>query len=207
MDTMVHKLTTNQGYKTIKDSSDPIGLLKLIKKICYSYQTEQFQVLAMIRAVKQVFNITQGHKETNIDYLDRFKNRMTVAMSCGAEFMFPGVLDFISVETYHRKYNTLTDQVEITNVRTLTQEVVKATLYLDSASKGRYGNLMRDLENDYLKDRDNFPQHRRDTEPAPQLQGGRGPQSEQGTVQQRRCLLCPANVHETQANGGWKDAC
>jgi hypothetical protein len=156
-DTMLHKLTTNQDYKTVKENSDPIGLLKLIKKICYSYQTEQFQVLAMIRAVKQVFSITQGHKETNIDYLDRFKNRMAVAKSCGAEFLFLGVLNFISVETYHRKYDTLTSQVEIANVQTLPQEVVESTLYLDSANKTRYGNIMKDLENDYLKDRDNFP--------------------------------------------------
>jgi hypothetical protein len=157
-DAMVHKLTTDQDYKAVKDSSNPIGLLKLIKKICYSYQTEQFQVLSMIRAVKQVFSITQGHKETNIDYLERFKNRITVAMSCGAEFLFPGVLDFISVETYHMKYQALTNPVELADIQTLTQEVVKATIYLDSANKGRYyGNLMKDLENDYLKDRDNFP--------------------------------------------------
>jgi hypothetical protein len=82
---------------------------------------------------------------------------MTVAKSCGAEFLFPGVLNFISVETYQKKYDALTSQVEITDVQTLTQEVVEATMYLDSANKTRYGNLMKDLENDYLKDRDNFP--------------------------------------------------
>jgi hypothetical protein len=156
-DAMIHKLTTNHDYKLVKDNSDPIGLLKLIKKICYSYRTEPFQVLAMLRAVKRAFSMTQGHKETNIDYLERFKNRTTVAILCGAEFLFPGVLDFILVESYNLKYQSLTNPVEIADVRTLTQEVVKATLYLHSANKGRYGNLMEDLENDYLKDRDNFP--------------------------------------------------
>jgi hypothetical protein len=123
-------------------------------------QTEQFQVLAMIRAVKRVFTITQAHKETNIDYSERFKNLMTVATSCGAQFLFPGVLNFISVEAYSMKYEArLTDPAELADVQMQTQEVVEATLYLDNANKGRYGNLMKDLENDYLKERDNFPRN------------------------------------------------
>jgi hypothetical protein len=158
-DAMIQELKTDQGYEAIKEKSDAIGLLKMIKKICYNYQNEQFQVLAMIRAIKKVFATTQSNKETNIEYLERFKNRITVAMSCGAHFLFPGILDYIANEKYSTKYSEITDQAARTNIETLTQEVIEATLYLDNANTARYGTLMKELENDFLKNQDNFPRN------------------------------------------------
>ena len=64
-DGLIQKLKSFKEYETAKGEADPIGLLKIIKKIAYSYQSEQFPILSLVKAFKRLASMKQGLKESN----------------------------------------------------------------------------------------------------------------------------------------------
>jgi hypothetical protein len=53
--TMKQKIQTQANYRGTSDSSDSIGLMKIIKKISYNYQAEQYPPLSTVRALIKAF--------------------------------------------------------------------------------------------------------------------------------------------------------
>ena len=154
-DAMVQKMKADADFAIAEDNCDPIRILQIIRKICYSCQAEQFAILSLVKAVKRLMSLKQGQKETNVDYLERFDNNMTVCFSCGGHLLFPGALEYISQTDYNLDYHTITQQEQVL-VQTQAQELVAATIYLENASD-RYSTLKKDLSNDFLKSANNYP--------------------------------------------------
>jgi len=69
-DAMVQKLKADVDYTVAEDNCDPIRILQIIRKICYSCQAEQFTILSIVKALKRLMSLKQGQKETNVDYLE-----------------------------------------------------------------------------------------------------------------------------------------
>ena len=55
----------------------------------------------------------QGLKETNIGYIEMFKNKLTVVSVGGARLLFSGILDYASNELQQLKFNQLMDDKNI----------------------------------------------------------------------------------------------
>ena len=137
-----------------EDNCDPIGILQIIRKICYNCQAEQFAVLSLAKALKRLLSLKQGQKETNVDYLKRLDNNMTVCFSCGGHLLFPGALTYIAQADYQQPYHTIT-QPEQKLVKAQAQELVAATICLKNASDW-YATLKKVLSNDFLKSDNNY---------------------------------------------------
>ena len=64
-DAMIQKMKADADYTTVEYKCDTIGILRIIRKICYSCQAEQFAVLSLVKALKRLISLKQGPKETN----------------------------------------------------------------------------------------------------------------------------------------------
>jgi hypothetical protein len=154
-DAMIQKMKSDAAFEAAQKTCNPIGLLKIIKTICYSCQSEQFTLLSIVQSMLRFVTLRQGPREANVDYLERFNNSLTVFTSCGGTICFPGALKYVAKQKYGFAYETLTlDQKK--TIRPLATEAVAAILYLENAGD-RYASLRKELANDYLKATNNYP--------------------------------------------------
>ena len=86
-DAMKQKIQVQAGYQLASDESDLIGLMQIIKKICYNYQAEQYPPLSTVRALVKAFTFKQTDMMSDIEWSEEFNNIMvTAAEACEASF-------------------------------------------------------------------------------------------------------------------------
>eukprot|EP00957_Ditylum_brightwellii_P123892 9444075-Ditylum_brightwellii.AAC.1 len=77
------KLESDKGYREAAEESDVIKLLKVIKKISYHYQSQQYPYRAVHQAMRALYFTSQKEGMTLEQYLDEFTNRREVLEECG----------------------------------------------------------------------------------------------------------------------------
>jgi hypothetical protein len=153
---MLHELKCQTTYETIKNSFDPIGLLHLLQRISYNYQAQDFPLMAIAKAQEAIYNERQLHTESNIDYLQTFKNKAIVLEAVGGSLLNDGVKKYMAESLFKLEYNKCSID-EKKQCAKKGREAMLATVYMMKADKGRYSKLLTDLHNDHLKGCSPYP--------------------------------------------------
>ena len=81
---MRKKLEGSPSFKTIKNNSDAIKLLKLIRDFSYSIESDCNPFIAKFMAIKSFVNLKQSFHLTNNQYLEATTNNLKVLNHTGA---------------------------------------------------------------------------------------------------------------------------
>ena len=162
-DDMIHELKCQEKYEEVKVKFDPIGLLKLLQQIAYNYQAQDFPLMAIAKAQEAIYNERQAQSESNIDYLQTFKNKAVVLEAVGGNLVNLGVCKYMSEKIYNKLYADCS-LVEKADCNKKGREAMMATVYMMKADKGRYSKLLTDLHDDHLKGYAPYPHNLADAQ-------------------------------------------
>ena len=69
-------------FQSFKTELDPIGYLMILKRICFSKQSEQHPICSLCLSTRRLYNTMQYPNNNTTDYLVRFCNAQKVNEAC-----------------------------------------------------------------------------------------------------------------------------
>jgi hypothetical protein len=147
-----------QQWSDISQNQDgSIALITLIKTIMFKFKDQKFLPLALYQSKANLYALRQSDM-TNNEYLQRFQNLVDVASAYNGQLYDQSILNII-MERRHSglTYETLTEEQKL-DVKSSASELYQATMFLHQSDRHQYGKLLEELENDFTKGNDDYPQ-------------------------------------------------
>jgi cysteine synthase len=148
---LVQKLTATDGFEVdIVGKLDALELLKAIRQISFNFESQKFEAHAIHAAMYQFYNKKQGTHMTAQAYLEQFTNNIDVVTLCGGTIgTFSKLAQSLAKE---RNLNALTlTEAEKNTLKNDAWERYLAVALLLHSDQVRYGALIREIENNYLR--------------------------------------------------------
>jgi hypothetical protein len=144
-------------YKKLNKRSDLLWIIKDIKGLVYKFDRQRYHAMSLHLERTFLFALYQGRETSNASYLEKFSNCVSVIEQFGGE---------LGVESEGVKAELILNNIDLENASEV--QVIAATVvardkclvvaYLSGSDKNRYGSLVEDLENDYTKGNNNYPE-------------------------------------------------
>jgi hypothetical protein len=151
---MIQKLTAIEGFtEDIVQKSDDLELLMAIKGICFNFQSLKFGPHAIHNAIKQFCAFAQGQNMTCAAYLKEFNNNVDVVSYCGGTIGMSPLL-FLGLATEINFNQATATEAERLRVSAAARERYLATAFIMGADRRRFGRLLLDIENSFLRNTD-----------------------------------------------------
>ncbi len=128
-------------------------LIKRIEKICVGFNDNKQSVFNLVQLLK-MFLYTQSEKETVKEYARNFKSLWDMVDAFGG---LPGIHQRLVDAELGRRGLTNPNNAQIEAAENVAVEQVKAALLINSADRRKFGKLKVELANNYLLDRDQYP--------------------------------------------------
>ena len=145
-----NELDLESGFAIIAKEGDVIGLLKMIKHICYNFQGHRYSPQAIHDVVRKFYVQSQDPSMSVTDYLKKFQASIDVIDSVGATIRVHSQLVKEEVGLICSKYSTATRD-SLAKLDSKCEERSKyrylPTAYLMSSDCRRYGQLINEMEN------------------------------------------------------------
>lgn len=149
---MKTNLRSQTEFKKIDEKSDAIELIKLTKRICYSFEDNRYSLAAVYLTIDRFVNFWQGENEADTRYLELFNNAVK-----GMESMKITISS--SEEIIKQEFGNISSKSQ--NKQKIIQEEVSeiflAYNYVKGIDRLRYMVIQEDLHNKYLKGQKNYP--------------------------------------------------
>lgn len=151
------KLEATTGWEALEDTLDLMGLLKVLKEIMCRFEDHKYDVLALHWSIKRLYTFRQGQSMSNEAFLEKFKTLTEVADDHGADVgIFPAAVRAKLAEQMASDPDAPTPE-ELKAAKAVVKQEYLAVAYLSATNYDRYGDLLKDLENDYVKGHNNYP--------------------------------------------------
>ena len=144
-------IEAHHDWRQVNDTSDVIGLLKLIQQAVVTKNTSKYEVHALVDAFHSFYSFRQGPSMSHSEYLDKFKDLVDVIIQCGSDIG----CDKQQVKSYitnewgadpeylsEEDYNKAADAC---------RERYLAVCLITKADKNRIGDLLIDVSNEYTR--------------------------------------------------------
>ena len=209
---MKDKLEARDDWEEIQEKQQPMPLLNALKEITHQYQANQCPIKTIHQGFETVMTMRQGKGEGLVSYSKRFKNAVDVMEArCGP----------LSPSAFAPKMKGH-PQKDHKKFRENAHSQFLAHRLTAGADPNRSGNILQELNNDFAKGNDNYPQdiptavslleshqqkrrqnnneNRHNDEPDPETQLGFNQfdnyQRRSGQFQQTgRCYVCGDRTH------------
>jgi len=136
---------------------DAIALLAMIKAITFKLEDQKFLPLALHQAKMNLYAFRQGNMSCH-EYLQKFQNLVDVALAYNGQIHDNATLDIVT-EVSHPGVLFQALQAADQEAMTLAaHELQMATMFIAQADKCWYGKLQEELENDFTRGSDGYPQ-------------------------------------------------
>ena len=159
--TIQSKLQSKPTFQAIDEDRDCLLLLKEIKGIMFNFETQQYPIMSMHRALQKYFNAKQGKSEGLTEYYKRFKTNVEILEHYGANVWYHPSLILkeynedghpdVTIDTIHN------DVAIYKQYGTVVKNKAIAFAFLKGAQNDRYGNLIYDLKSQYSRQVDHYP--------------------------------------------------
>ena len=143
---MVTKLRAVKVIDDMKDKGQRGSLLKEIRKICTSYESQKNPFLMTVEGLKNLVNHRQDEQTSVRDYYESFKMKLDNFKSFGANLGQYTVLCKKMMEDADEEYDSTDEKTKATYME-LAKEKLEATMFLMGSDKKRYSTLLLDIEN------------------------------------------------------------
>ena len=150
--TIRDRMEAHQDWHQVNADSDVMGLLKLIRQSMHGKATTKQATHSYAEAESDFIRFKQTERMTNSDYLEKFKGLIAVYEHCGGE---PGITK-ARTKAFLDTSETDTDKAE-RDARTKARDEYIAVTFLLKSDTKRYGQLLRDLQNDYTRGLGGYP--------------------------------------------------
>ena len=85
------KAALDATFQAVKIDGYPIGYLMILKKICFSNQSEKHPIRSLCLSTRQLYNTMQYAGENTTDYLVRLRNAQKVNEACYGSLITKGI--------------------------------------------------------------------------------------------------------------------
>ena len=151
-----NRLEAHADWNTINGGSDVIELLRLIQTCMTQRQTRKHPVHNIVDNEKTVLNFKQGCGMSDNDYYQRFQDAVDVAERAGGAV---GVQeDRIIAELEHLALDPdVPTEEERSRATQIARDKYLAVLFLLNSDKRRYGTLVTNISNEFVRGNDTYP--------------------------------------------------
>ena len=165
---MITKLEDEADVATWKKRGDVVSLLQTIQQVCMKFTTRTNPILTLIKHFVFVYNYRQREKDDIHTYLELFKLMVDSINRVGGNFgQHNLVLKTIMIESkiikseatdfdFQQAYERLTAP-QRKDVKDKAEAQVLAIMFLLGGRPEKYGNLLVDLQNQYIRGSNQFP--------------------------------------------------
>jgi hypothetical protein len=155
---LLDKMKQDADWQVVRDSYNPLKLLKLIEKILHKQSDNQYKIGIIMEQLKLLLAYCQDDGVTNVAYYDRFKTRVDVAEHNGVSFNNPVLWDWKSQEMYSIGYDLLSDPIKEDKVKEDVKQAFLAYLFFINSNNKKHSQLKKTVANDHAKgDEEAFP--------------------------------------------------
>ena len=137
--------TTLQGVKTDRY---PIAYLLILKKICFSDQSEQHPIRSLCLSTGWLYNTMQYASKKTTDYLVRSHNAQKVNEACDGSLITKGVQEH-GMKICFLLHNTGFDFLQEDKKKEaekVGEEMLCAIIYLENSDKARFADLKKRIK-------------------------------------------------------------
>ena len=151
-----NRIEAHADWSTINESSDVIELLRLIQTCMTQRQTRKHPIHNIVDNEKTVLNFKQGRGMSDNDYYQRFQDAVDVTERAGGAV---GVQeDRIIAELEHVALDPdVPTEEEWTRATQIARDKYLAVLFLLNSDKRRYGTLITNISNKFVRGNDTYP--------------------------------------------------
>jgi Reverse transcriptase (RNA-dependent DNA polymerase) len=156
-DVMREKLEALDQWETIKKDYDALALLKQIKTINFKFEDQKYVYGSVYYANKRFYNYKQAAEDSANEHYEKFNNLISVVDAYGGTIGHEKIL-LIEDEAYVTLSDA--DQKDPDNIKAANKrnkEKFLSFCFIAKADTTKYGELIRDLENDFTKADNNYP--------------------------------------------------
>jgi Zinc knuckle len=155
---MQAKIKSVPGYQVMNEDANSLSLLQEIKGIAYKFESQKNIYVAINLAKKSFFSTRQAQHETNAAFLTRYKDSIAVIEHYGGHIGD----DIALIEEEEKKMTAVMLPVPLTTDQrisciTLAKNKSNAIYFLCCADPIRYATLTTDLENQFTRGNDQYP--------------------------------------------------
>jgi hypothetical protein len=146
------RLRGYDDFNTYSANADSMALLKGIRAEMTGFRNKLYLPHALHKTMKDFYSLGQGKHRSNQEYLDEFNTMVTTAEESGATIgSHPGGVTKILTHTARDAANP-TDVEQNAALKTATDRYL-AVAFLLGAVCTRYGTLVEEIENEYLRNK------------------------------------------------------
>jgi hypothetical protein len=150
-----NRMEANEEWERINDESNVMDLLQLIQNCMTQRQTRQTPVHTLLDVEAQVFAFRQKALADN-EYYNKFKDLVSIAERLGSNIgvqpdRVQAILEEIAVD------RDLPMEWERAQASEQAKDEYLAVMFLMNSDRQHYGNLIRDIENEYTRGSDTYP--------------------------------------------------
>jgi hypothetical protein len=154
---MQAKIKAVTGYQTMNEDANSLSLLNKIKGIAYKFESQKNIYVAINLAKKSFFSTQQAQNETNAAFMTRFKDSLAVIEHYGGNI---GDDDALVKEELKNMTAVLPKAPTADQLATCTARAKNksnAIFFPCCADPGPYALLTTDLENQFTRGNDQYP--------------------------------------------------
>ena len=148
--TVQDRLKAHDDWATVNQSSNALGLLRLIRQSLYQWATRRKDTHALIEVETALMRFRQSECMSNSDYLEKLRDLVEVYEHLGGD---PGT----SSARINARVMDLEDLEEREAAKVDAREEYIAVLLLTKSDPKRYASLVADIENQHTRGQDVYP--------------------------------------------------
>ena len=141
----------DSNFDLIEHNCDMLGLLGMIKNVAFKVETQQYLFQSLHIALRRFYTTYQQDGTTMEQYYVHFMNQRDVAEHCGVNL---GDHKSLMKHCLEKKPAGTTDAETAPKKRDAKKEANEAFMamaFISGANRIKYGRLIKELENSYLK--------------------------------------------------------
>jgi len=148
------KVETHQNYAQCKIDYDSLGLLKILREFFFRSDDHQYKYKAEDQAKRSCYNLRQTPEMSCQEYFERIRNIVEVIQSLGGS-----LCDNMYIDDELPPTNAPASGYTPQQSWDARERIHKKTLahgILVRADQSRYGKLIKEIENAFLKDNNDY---------------------------------------------------
>jgi hypothetical protein len=152
------KLKSRQGYSNAQEANDASWLVISIKELSFKFEEQKYFFLSMFEAKRKLFALWQAINQTIQDYHATFMNLVNAIKHFGGTFGTEQALVDYSAKAlgFGEDYHDEADKME--DAKRASRQRFLATAFILNSDRLRYGELIRELANGFVKGRNEYPE-------------------------------------------------
>lgn len=153
---MTASMEAHAEYEKAHEDNDGLKLLTIVKAIAFNFQHKKLPSLSIHQAKKRFFTLFQNKEATVAQYYDTFKNTLDVLEAQGGSIGDDDGIRRYVAKTKKIDFDAASED-ELVTIVSEARDMYLAVAFLSGADRGRYQDLMTDLENNFAQGFNKYP--------------------------------------------------